>query len=113
MKKPLIAATAALAFVFAGASIAQQSDAKPEMKQEQAQKQAQQKKQIQQKKQAAQAKRKCPQGQVYSGKAQKCVPKAAKSKAPAASAAGDASKSPAAEEAPKSPAAEAAPGAAK
>lgn len=113
MKKSLISAAASLAFLFAGASFAQQGDAMPEMKHEQAQKQEQKQEQAQQKKQAAQTKRKCPAGQVYNRKAQKCMPKAAKSAAPKSSAAGDASTSPAAEAAPKSPAAEAAPGAAK
>lgn len=116
MKKTLITAAASLALLLAGASFAQQTDAKPEMKQEMQQEQEQ----VQQKKQATQ--RKCPQGQFYSKKAQKCMPRAAKStppKSPAADdapkspAAGDAPKSPGAEAAPKSPAAETAPGASK
>jgi len=101
MKTSVITA-ASIAFLFAGAAFAQQGDAKPEMKQEmkQEQKQEQAQAQVQQKKQAAQQKRKCPQGQVYSKKAQKCMPRPAKSKAPKSSAAADAPRSPAAETAP-------------
>jgi hypothetical protein len=110
MKKSVITA-ASIALLFAGASFAQQGDAKPEMKQEMKQEQKQE--QAQQKKQATPQKRKCPQGQVYSKKSHKCMPKAAKSTPPKSPAAGDAPKSPAAEGAPKSPAAEAAPGANK
>lgn len=93
---------ASIALLFAGATFAQQGDAKPEMKPKMKQEMKQEQEQAQQKRQTAAQKRKCPQGQVYSRKAQKCMPRAAKSTAP---------KSPAAGEAPKSPAAEAAPGA--
>lgn len=107
MKKSMITAAASLVFLFAGASFAQQGDVKPEMqqemKQEQVQKQEQKQEQAQQKKQSAQTKRRCPQGQVYSKKQQKCVPRPARSGA----------KAPAAGDAPKAPATEAAPGTAR